>query len=98
MRDDQTEPSEREDSDRPTAVPGRRSKRDEESAPNDQADGSSADSPATFSAISHPADVDEAELSDEEIAVYRRRVADGLYNTREVADEVARRMMRRGDV
>jgi hypothetical protein len=37
-------------------------------------------------------------LSDEEIATYRRRVANGLYNTPEVADEVARRMLRRGDI
>ena len=98
MRDDQTEASDRQDSDRPTAVPRRRSKRDDETSPNDQADGSSADSPATLSAIPHPADVEEAGLSEEEIAAYRRRVADGLYNTREVADEVARRMMRRGDI
>ena len=98
MRDDKSEPSDREDSDRPTAVPGRRSKREEQPSSNDQADGSSADSPAALSATSHPADVEEAALSDDEIAVYRRRVADGLYNTREVADEVARRMMRRGDI
>ena len=42
--------------------------------------------------------VEEAGLSDEEIQMYRRRVADGLYNSREVADEVARRMMKRGDI
>jgi hypothetical protein len=30
--------------------------------------------------------------------MYRRRVMAGMYNTREVADEVARRMMRRGDI
>lgn len=67
-----------------------------------QADGTSADLrtdiPARLSAISHPADVEEFGLSDEEIATYRRRVANGLYNTPEVADEVARRMLRRGDI
>lgn len=56
------------------------------------------DTPAALSAISHPADAEELGLSDEEIAMYRRRVAEGMYNTREVAAEVARRMMRRGDI
>ena len=56
------------------------------------------DTPAALSAISHPADAEELGLSDEEIAMYRRRVAEGTYNTREVAAEVARRMMRRGDI
>ena len=67
-----------------------------------QADGTSADlrsdTPAPLSAMSHPADAEDLGLSDEEIATYRRRVAEGLYNTREVADEVARRMLRRGDI
>lgn len=67
-----------------------------------QADGTSADpradTPAALSAAAHLADVEEPGLSDEEIAMYRRRVADGMYNTREVAAEVARRMMRRGDI
>jgi hypothetical protein len=74
--------------------------RDESSAP--QADGASADlrtdMPAPLSAVSHPADAEDPGMSDEEIAMYRRRVADGMYNTREVADEVARRMLRRGDI
>lgn len=56
------------------------------------------DTPAALSAISHPADAEELGLSDEEIAMYRRRVAEGMYNSREVAAEVARRMMRRGDI
>ena len=56
------------------------------------------DTPAALSATSHPADAEELGLSDEEIAMYRRRVAEGMYNTREVAAEVARRMMRRGDI
>ena len=71
-------------------------------APATQADGTSADLrtdvPAHLSATSHPADAEEFGLSDEEIAIYRRRVANGLYNTPEVADEVARRMLRRGDI
>ena len=57
-----------------------------------------ADAPAALSAVPHLADAEEPGLSDEEIAMYRRRVADGMYNTREVAAEVARRMMRRGDI
>jgi hypothetical protein len=68
----------------------------------EQADGTSTemrtDAPATLSAVSFPADFEEASLSDEEIDMYRRRVADGMYNTREVASEVARRMLRRGDI
>ena len=75
--------------------------RDDESSAT-QADGSSADlrsdMPAPLSAVSHPADAEGFGLSDEDIATYRRRVADGLYNTREVADEVARRMLKRGDI
>ena len=67
-----------------------------------QADGTSAeprvDTPAAVSAAPHLADAEEPGLSDEEIAMYRRRVADGMYNTHEVAAEVARRMMRRGDI
>ena len=67
-----------------------------------QADGTSADprvdSPAAVPASPHLADADEPGLSDEEIAMYRRRVADGIYNTSDVAAEVARRMMRRGDI
>jgi hypothetical protein len=46
----------------------------------------------------HAADVEGATLSDEEIDAYRRRVAEGFYNTREMAAEVARRMLRRGDI
>ena len=71
-------------------------------APATQSDGTPADlrtdMPAPLSAISHPADAEEFGLSDEEIATYRRRVANGLYDTPEVADEVARRMLRRGDI
>jgi hypothetical protein len=53
---------------------------------------------APLSPVPHPADAEELGLSDEEILLYRRRVAEGMYNTREVADEVARRMLKRGDV
>lgn len=45
-----------------------------------------------------PADVEEAGLTDEEIAIYRRRVAEGFYSSREVAAEVARRMIRSRDI
>ncbi len=71
-------------------------------SPMPQADGAPADpradAPADLSAAAHLADLEDPGLSDEEIAMYRRRVADGMYNTREVAAEVARRMMRRGDI
>lgn len=43
------------------------------------------------------ADFDETGLTDEEIALYRRRIAEGFYNSREVAAEVARRMLRNRD-
>ena len=96
MRDDHVLPLNRDE--------GRRD--DEPGAPagpsTPQADGTSAepraDAPATLSSAPHLADAEEPGLSDEEIAMYRRRVADGMYNTREVAAEVARRMMRRGDI
>ena len=95
MRDDQPLPD-RENIERPKAVRGRRSKRNGKATSKLKA--SEADSPAVISATLHPADAEEAGLSDEEIAMYRRRVAEGLYNSREVADEVARRMLRRGDI
>jgi hypothetical protein len=67
-----------------------------------QADGTSADpradTPAGLSLTPHLADAEEPGLSDEEIAMYRRRVAEGVYDSREVADEIARRIMRRGDI
>ena len=95
MREDQGLPQDR-DADR-----GETANRVDEASAT-QADGTSADlrsdMPAHLSAISHPADAEEFGLSDEEIATYRRRVANGLYNTPEVADEVARRMLRRGDI
>lgn len=93
MRDDQVVPSDRDTTDRANAVSGRR----EQASSSDRAE-APVDSATPLSAIAHPADVEEVGLSDEEIAIYRRRVADGLYNSREVADEVARRMMRRGDI
>ena len=67
-----------------------------------QADGTPADfrsdAPAVLQGPFQLADAEEPGLTDEEIAMYRRRVAEGMYNTREVAEEVARRMMRRGDI
>ena len=98
MRDDPVVPNDRENEERPKGGKGRRSRRNEKAQPNDQPKPARPDSPAALSAESHPADFEEAGLSDEEIAVYRRRVAEGLYNSREVADEVARRMMKRGDI
>ena len=97
MRDERVLPIDRDTTGRGEKATGRE---DESSAA--QADGTSADlrtdMPAPLSAAPHPADAEDPGMSDEEIAMYRRRVADGLYNTREVADEVARRMLRRGDI
>jgi hypothetical protein len=98
MRDDELLPHDRENAERPKAVKGRRSRRSAKSPSKGVPSVAQTDSPAALAASSHPADVEEAGLSDEEIAMYRRRVAEGLYNSREVADEVARRMMRRGDI
>ena len=98
MRDDQQLPDDRESTERPKAVKGRRSRRGAKAASSDQPEAAQADSPAVLSATSHPADAEEAGLSDEEIATYRRRVAEGVYDSREVTDEVARRMLRRGDI
>ena len=101
MRQDRTVPIERKDDERRDGTTGRAQTGGDETS-TDQADGSSTDvrtdAPAALSAVSFPADIEEAVLSDEEIEMYRRRVAEGMYNTREVAAEVARRMLRRGDI
>lgn len=57
-----------------------------------------ADIPARLASEALLADVEDAGLSDEELAVYQRRVAEGFYNSREVAAEVARRMLRSRDI
>ena len=98
MRDENAVSKSGEKAERASTPKGRRRARVEQSPPTDPNDSTSTDAPAALSATSHPADVEEAGLSDEEILMYRRRVADGLYNSREVADEVARRMMKRGDI
>ena len=98
MRDDPPLPDDRENVEPPKAVKGRRAKRSGKAASSAPPEAPQADSPAALAATPHPADAEEAGLSDEEIAMYRRRVAEGLYNSREVADEVARRMLRRGDI
>jgi hypothetical protein len=98
MRDDHVVPNDGEKAERGNTANGPRRIADDDGAPADREEDSPSDAPATLSATSHPADVEEAGLSDEEILMYRRRVADGLYNSREVADEVARRMMKRGDI
>jgi hypothetical protein len=95
MRDDQPAPDERQNTNRVDAGKRRRSTRGERAAA--QSEQKRADAPAPLSAASQLAD-SEAGLTDEEIALYRQRVADGVYNSREVAEEVARRMMRRGDI
>ncbi len=56
------------------------------------------DAPAQLASEPVLADVEEAGLTDEEIAMYRRRVAEGFYNSPEVAAEVARRMLRSRDI
>ena len=92
MRDDNVIPGDRENAAGANAANHRRAPRGESEGSAEQAD------IAPLSALSHPVDVDEESLTEDEIALYRRRVAEGLYNSREVADEVARRMMRRGDI
>jgi negative regulator of flagellin synthesis FlgM len=106
MRQDHTVPIERKDDERRDGTTGRAQPAGVDEASTEQADGASteatsplrSDAPAALSAISRPADIEHAGLSDEEVDEYRRRVASGMYNTREVADEIARRMMRRGDI
>jgi hypothetical protein len=102
MRQDRTVPIERKDDERRDGTTGRAPTGGDDDTSTDQADGSATDvrtdAPALLSAVSFPADIEEAALSDEEIEMYRRRVAEGVYNTREVAAEVARRMLRRGDI
>ena len=56
------------------------------------------DIPARLASEAHPADAEEGGLTDEEIALYRRRVAEGFYNSRDVAAEVARRLLRSRDI
>lgn len=103
MSDERAIHVEREDGGRGDALPGHANTLppDARGAVN-QADGASTelrtDMPAELVVRLHPADAEEAPLSDEDIAAFRRRVAEGLYNSREVADEVARRMLRSGDV
>jgi hypothetical protein len=96
MPDDQPAPDERKNATQADAAKGRRPSRDVRSSGR-KSERKQADAPAPLSATSQLAD-SEAGLTDEEIALYRQRVADGVYNSREVADEVARRMMRRGDI
>ena len=98
MRDDNVIPGDRENAAGANAANHRRAPRGESEGSAEQADITPPDSPAPLSALSHPVDVDEESLTEDEIALYRRRVAEGLYNSREVADEVAQRMMRRGDI
>ena len=45
-----------------------------------------------------PADTVGDELPEERIAEIRRRIAAGVYDSREVLDEVARRLVESGDV
>ena len=102
MRPERTGPIEGKDDDRRDGIAARSQTDGVDDAAADQADGSSndvrTDAPVVLSAVSFPADVEDAAMSDEELEMYRRRVADGTYNTREVAAEVARRMLRRGDI
>jgi hypothetical protein len=102
MRQERTVPIDHQDAERRERTTGRAQPSDVGEASTEQDAGTSpdvrTDAPAELSAAGYPADIEEAGLSDEEIAMYRRRVADGLYNTRDIADEVARRMMRRGDI
>lgn len=97
MRDDQVASNDRETAERNNANRPSRGA-DDPASPGVHDEESPSDVPTALSGTSHPADIEEAGLSDEEILMYRRRVAEGLYNSREVADEVARRMLKRGDI
>jgi len=95
MRDDKGTPNERERKPRGKAsepMTGR------SKTPAKGTQSRRADVAAPLSAVPHPADAEELGLTEEEILLYRRRVAEGMYNSREVADEVARRMLKRGDI
>ena len=95
MRDDKGTPNERERKVRgKSPATGRSSK----TPGKGRAVVRQTDIAAPLSSVPHPADAEELGLTEEEILLYRRRVAEGMYNTREVADEVARRMLKRGDV
>jgi len=59
------------------------------------------DAPAPLMSDARTADVADLEaagLTEEEIALYRRRIAEGFYDSPEVAAEVARRMVRKRHV
>ena len=102
MRQERAVPIDRQEAERRDGTTSRAQPGVVDEASTEQADGTSTDVrtdvPAELSAAAYPADIEEASLSDDEIAMYRARVAEGMYNTREVANEVARRMMRRGDI
>ena len=94
MRQEHTVPIERNDDERRDGTTGRAQPAGVDEASTEQADGASteatsplrSDAPAALSANSHPADIEHAGLSDEEVDEYRRRVASGMYNTRDEAD------------
>ena len=93
MPDEEAIPAESANAPRPAAPETRGS----ESGPAPDRD-PRADIPARLASEEHPADAEEAGLTDEEIALYRRRVAERFYNSREVVAEVARRMLRSRDI
>lgn len=101
MRDEHASPTDRDTTDAATGRTHRQSGPDGGASsvppaapPSDRR----ADAPVVLLPTEHMADVEEATLSDEEIAMYRRRIAEGFYNSREVAAEVARRMLERRDI
>ena len=59
---------------------------------------SQPDTPTALVGAPRPADMDGTTLTEADIADYRRRIVDGVYNSREIADEVARRLLQSGDV
>lgn len=93
MRDEQAVPDERPIASRSPAKNVAGVKPDSSPPPDLR-----ADIPERLASDAHPADVEEAGLTDEEIAIYRRRVAEGFYSSREIAAEVARRMLRSRDI
>ena len=95
MRDDTAEQNDRDE------IPASTSGRSQPGADRSTAqppEGTLPDAPTPLAAIPHLADLEEAGLSDEEIAVYRQRVTEGFYSSPEVAAEVARRMLKHGDI
>lgn len=101
MRDEHASPTDRDTTDAATQSTDRQPRPDDGTAADGPAAPPSdrrADAAVVLAPTPHVADVEEDTLSAEELAMYRRRIAEGFYNSREVAAEVARRMLKRRDI